>query len=339
MRIGVVIPYFQREGGILARALRSVFAQDLPSHAIVRVIVVDDGSPAPVAAELAALPPEQRDAVTVIAQANAGPGAARNTGLDRLAEEGVDHVAFLDSDDIWKPNHLADAVAALRMGYDCYFCDVRVADEDLALLYQNREVARLRRRGEPGVVWLSEDASLVGVDSGRLLAAHLAAYLGQTSTVVLTASIAAGTRFDTRLRGSGEDHLFWIDLALKGARGVISAAVNVTCGDGVNIWRSALGFHSAKATDRLGYCLLLWRSVEQRLSDAGKDPEPAETRVNEYRRAYSYMFVRSLLLRQRPGPSLGLLRSLAAADRLLVPGMPFRFLSVLPRRATEAARW
>jgi len=38
----IIIPYYQREPGILARALRSVFAQTHPDF---EVIVVDDASP------------------------------------------------------------------------------------------------------------------------------------------------------------------------------------------------------------------------------------------------------------------------------------------------------
>ena len=45
MKCSVIIPYYQREPGVLQRALKSVFAQ---SHADFDVIVVDDSSPLPV---------------------------------------------------------------------------------------------------------------------------------------------------------------------------------------------------------------------------------------------------------------------------------------------------
>jgi glycosyltransferase involved in cell wall biosynthesis len=115
--ITVVIPYFQRSPGILAKALASIAAQEgcpLP----IQVIVVDDASPAPVAAELAGVGAMPHP-VRVITQANGGPGAARNTGLDH-APPGTRYLAFLDSDDEWMPDHLARAVAALECGYD--FC-------------------------------------------------------------------------------------------------------------------------------------------------------------------------------------------------------------------------
>ena len=43
--IAVVIPYFQREPGILGKALNSIHSQLIPEGWSVEVIVVDDGSP------------------------------------------------------------------------------------------------------------------------------------------------------------------------------------------------------------------------------------------------------------------------------------------------------
>ena len=51
--MAVVIPYFQRAPGILARALASIATQQHGPHNL-KVLVVDDGSPAPAQAELAA---------------------------------------------------------------------------------------------------------------------------------------------------------------------------------------------------------------------------------------------------------------------------------------------
>jgi cellulose synthase/poly-beta-1,6-N-acetylglucosamine synthase-like glycosyltransferase len=44
-RIAVIIPYYQRDKGILSRAVTSVLGQELPSATTLRVIVVDDASP------------------------------------------------------------------------------------------------------------------------------------------------------------------------------------------------------------------------------------------------------------------------------------------------------
>ena len=87
------------------------------------MIVVDDASPVPAADEMAALPAAAMPhPVQVIRQPNAGPGGARNAGLDALPAD-ARYVAFLDSDDEWSEDHLARAVAALQAGYDFYFAD------------------------------------------------------------------------------------------------------------------------------------------------------------------------------------------------------------------------
>jgi succinoglycan biosynthesis protein ExoW len=338
VKIGVIIPYFQRDPGILARALASVFRQELPAGAKVEVVVVDDESPAPAAPELDTLRPEHRALVTVLSQPNGGPGSARNRGLDHLVGTGADYVAFLDSDDIWGPRHLAEAVAALRRGFDFYFCANRKAHTDVEELDGgDMELARLRRPHEPQVTWLRPDASLIAVASERLLMAYLTAYVSQTSTIVVTMDAVRDLRFNSGLRGAGEDHLFWIELALAGHQAVISSAVNVTCGRGVNLYFSAFDFESVKVVERVGYLLLFWRHVKAKLRARGIARPDCEQGLTRYRRAYSYLFVRALLRRQVP--PLKQLRVLMAEEPLLVLSMPFRFLSVLPHREREAPTW
>lgn len=338
MRVGVVIPYFQRDSGILAQALQSIFRQELPADVEIAVVIIDDASPAPVGPELDLLAPQHKRAITVLSQANAGPGAARNRGIDHLVEIAADYVAFLDSDDTWAPCHLAEAVAALQRGFNLYFCAherPNVGGEQLD--GGELELARLRRPAQPGVTWLSSGASLIAVESDRLLRAHLTAYVSQTSTVVLAMDVVRHLRFDPRLRGAGEDHLFWIELALSGNRAVISSSVNVSCGHGVNIYFSAFDFGSPKVVERVGFLLLFWKHVKAKLKERGVADPNCEQRLVRYRRAYSYLFVRSLLRRQVP--SLRQLRALLAEEPLLALGMPFRFLSVLPRRSEEAPTW
>lgn len=337
MRIGVVIPFYQREPGILARALASVAAQRLPAGARVEVVVVDDESPTPARPEIDGIAFPEAVRVTLLTQPNAGPGAARNAGLDHLAG-GVDAVAFLDSDDTWAPEHLAQAVEAMGSEFGLYFCGVvrpsSPASADDAI---PRALARLRQPGELGVTWLSPDGALVAVEPGRLLAGYLETYLSQTSAVVLSDQVARSVRFDPSLRLAGEDYMLWIDLALSGVRAVVSSAVNVTCGTGVNIYYSAFDFAGPAVVQRVGYNLLFWRRVAEKLAAAGRPADAAAERVRRYRRAYSYLFLRALLRGQMP--SLGLLGRLAREEPLLLPAMPLRFLSVLPRRAAEAVTW
>src|SRR5580658_8410834 len=87
----------------LPRAIASVLAQD----ARFELIVVDDASRDGTADYLATLTdPRIR---TIACERNGGPSAARNLGL-RAARAGI--VAFLDSDDAYRPHRLAAPLAA-----------------------------------------------------------------------------------------------------------------------------------------------------------------------------------------------------------------------------------
>jgi len=77
-------------------AIDSVLAQTRPAD---ELIVVDDGSSDATAAAVAGY----GDRVRLIQQAHAGVSAARNKGI---AEARFEWLAFLDSDDQWKPNKL-----------------------------------------------------------------------------------------------------------------------------------------------------------------------------------------------------------------------------------------
>jgi succinoglycan biosynthesis protein ExoW len=64
------------------------------------------------------LPPNV--SVKLVKQENAGCFAACNAALDNMGAD-TDYVAFLDSDDEWFDEHLANALIALDQGYDLYF--------------------------------------------------------------------------------------------------------------------------------------------------------------------------------------------------------------------------
>ncbi|MFM7063048.1 MAG: glycosyltransferase family 2 protein [Actinomycetes bacterium] len=88
--VAVVITTYNRSGSVLA-AVRSALDHTVPLTA--EVVVVDDGSTDATLQVLARLDDPR---LVVVAQANAGQTAARNTGLARATAEWV---AFLDDDD------------------------------------------------------------------------------------------------------------------------------------------------------------------------------------------------------------------------------------------------
>ncbi|WP_338870444.1 glycosyltransferase family 2 protein [Myxococcus stipitatus] len=99
----VVIPTYNR-ARLLERTLASVFAQEERDY---EVLVVDDGSTDDTLEVLAGY----GEKVRVLQQANAGPGAARNLGIQEARGE---YVVFLDSDDLWFPWTLAVYRQVLR---------------------------------------------------------------------------------------------------------------------------------------------------------------------------------------------------------------------------------
>ena len=228
--ITVVIPYFQRSPGILAKALASIAAQEgcpLP----IQVIVVDDASPAPVAAELVGVGAMPHP-VRVITQANGGPGAARNTGLDH-APPGTRYLAFLDSDDEWMPDHLARAVAALECGYDFFFADHYQLDQAIGAFARG---GRLELERHPSLPTVQADLHAY---AGDLLDQTIRGNLIGTSTVVYNFTRFAAQRFQVEFANAGEDYLFWMALMVQGASSAFSTHTAARYGKGVNIYAGA----------------------------------------------------------------------------------------------------
>ncbi len=104
-RVCVVMPAYNAEATV-AHSIAAVQQQPFDDW---ELVVVDDGSADRthrIVSAAAALDPRIR----IIAQANAGPSAARNRGV---AANRADYIAFLDSDDGWTSEHLAVTVAML----------------------------------------------------------------------------------------------------------------------------------------------------------------------------------------------------------------------------------
>lgn len=226
MRIAVVIPYYQREPGILVRALRSVEAQQGVDDVV--VIVVDDASPIPASDELAQWEGQRRFPIEVIRQSNGGPGAGRNRGLAALRESDR-YVAFLDSDDEWMPNHLAHALLALSAGHDFYFSD----------LYQlDQTVSAFKRAGRIDV---GRHPTICGTDylhryDGDMFNQILTGNIIGTSTVVMDSLTLGDIRFNDVLVNAGEDYLFWMACARRKARFCFSSEIEARYGAGVNVY-------------------------------------------------------------------------------------------------------
>lgn len=241
-RFGVVIPYFQRSRGVLAQSLRSVAAQDVAARVL--VVVVDDGSPVPAEEEVAEVEFPANFAVRIIHQANAGPGAARNHGIDALAD--VEFLAFLDSDDHWEAFHLASALHAFEQGFDYYTAETLDVDSGY------RRHADHFREGLP--LQPTRSAPWAHELKAPLINFSVRGPIAGSSTFVARRTLIGETRYRTDLKTSGEDGLFATCLAAKQPRVMVSSRVDVKIGRGVNIF-SAGDWGSAACSRRAMYFL------------------------------------------------------------------------------------
>jgi glycosyltransferase involved in cell wall biosynthesis len=112
MSVSAVITAYN-SGEFVAEAIESVYAQTrLPEE----VIVVDDGSTDETPQILSRF--EGRPGFRSIRKQNGGEASARNAGVDAAAS---DYVAFLDHDDLWRPQKLERQLAEFDPGWAMSF--------------------------------------------------------------------------------------------------------------------------------------------------------------------------------------------------------------------------
>jgi glycosyltransferase involved in cell wall biosynthesis len=122
--IVVIIPYYNGSA-FIERAIESVVAQTRSAD---EFIIVNDGSRDEERAFLAAL--AVRYPFTILDKANGGQGSARNAGVKASTSA---FICFLDQDDFYLQNHIADLLAAkpedtMRFGW--VYADLWIADGD-----------------------------------------------------------------------------------------------------------------------------------------------------------------------------------------------------------------
>ncbi len=104
MRISVIIPVYNRPAKV-QRAIGSVVAQ---TYSPEEIIVVDDHSTDSTSEVLSDIYTQYQNSMRVLwHRENRGVGAARNTGINAASAEWI---AFLDSDDEWRPDKLQKQV-------------------------------------------------------------------------------------------------------------------------------------------------------------------------------------------------------------------------------------
>lgn len=203
--VSVIIPAWN-SGRTVAAAIESVFAQ---TQAPLEIIVVDDGSTDDTARQLDRF----GDRIMRIAQPNAGPAHARNSGLARARGT---LVAFLDADDLWLPRKLERQVR--------YF----MAHPETGLLHT---AALVSAAPEPAVLESCDEVPL-DTPADPPSAAFAPIFHGDVDVHTLTVMarrdvIDAVGRFDERRELHVEDWDLWLRIAARYPVGYLPIATAV----------------------------------------------------------------------------------------------------------------
>ena len=112
MKISVVIPAYNRAHTIV-KAIKSIQDQSYP---VDEIIVVDDASSDDIANVVGSIGDERIRFFSL--KQNKGASGARNYGVSQACNE---LIAFLDSDDTWRPDKLKKQIAYLESHKPCRF--------------------------------------------------------------------------------------------------------------------------------------------------------------------------------------------------------------------------
>lgn len=220
LSVSVVIPTFNR-ARFLGAAVQSIRDQ---SHACTEIVIVDDGSTDDTAQVVAGL----GEGILYVKQANAGPAAARNRGIQ---EATGDLVAFLDTDDRWLSGKIALQVDILRREPSVALVSADMAIEDGAgarLVDSNFVLRNLQK------LFLELDGKPVP-EAPRLL---LKVNFINTSTVLARRDmLLAMNGFDTRLR-YGEDLELWLRIAARHAIACVPSVQEIRVEHASNVTKS-----------------------------------------------------------------------------------------------------
>lgn len=143
--ISCIIAVFNGEQ-FLREALDSIFAQ---SYHPLEILVVDDGS----TDRTQEIVLEYADTVCYIQQANAGPGAARNTGLKHAKGE---FIAFLDADDLWHKNKLSRQISCFNANPELEICVTHAQNFWMAELKEEEEQFQNHRLSKPVPAYITQ---------------------------------------------------------------------------------------------------------------------------------------------------------------------------------------
>jgi succinoglycan biosynthesis protein ExoW len=334
----VIIPYYQRDAGILRECLQSVVAQKLNSSERVHLIIVDDASPSAPEDEISELELPPSFDIEIIKRTNGGPGAARNTGLDHVPD-GAQFVAFIDSDDRWQESHLATALQTLDQGYDLYFCDHQNLNQNVSHFQFIRDavgpstLGRLcipddfvRERGRLLVRRIDENHgfAFTGQEGLNTMIKYFFAHI---STVVYRYKPLAKIRFNPHLRVAAEDYLFVLELASRTDLICFSGETNMHRGRGINMYMNAVSWDSENNVSIIFDDLLCFLIASRFQFISARAHQLIKRRVDLGRALFVYLWCRRLVKFKRVETAT--LLKAARTDPGMIPHFPRTIYKIL----------
>ncbi len=322
-KVGVVIPFYQTDKGILIKAINSICAQDV-ENVFFSIVIIDDESPISAESEISSIQLPDNCVIELIKQKNGGPAHARNTGLDYLQTNEIPIVAFLDSDDIWAVSHIAVALAAIAEGASFYFCDHKRFNSTsswFAHLDTFKNWGKLRQDFNISTDLKSGLLSLKGADCFRLF---LQDYISQTSSVVYNFSEHAQERFNPQLVSAGEDFFLWLQLVSKSKKVSFSRETNLYCGEGVNIYFASFDWSKLASSSQQGCHFLLYLMIDVSFELAKEQVSYIKSQQSLFVWRYSYLMVKHLLLGK--GFNKKLFKSILQLSPFTILSLPVRFV-------------
>lgn len=239
--VTVIIPAYGNHP-LLLETLRSVYQQ--AGNFKLQVMVVDDNSPVP----LGPIIQKKFPKVTIIRNhQNLKSGPSRNQALKNLK---TDYVAFLDADDIWKPNFLSTSIKAIgdkNIGIVCLSQPLYSSDLSLPFKLKIYMLSVIRDIFQYMFYFLN---------SKKL--PQSAFYLCQLSHLVFDYKKIASLHFDKAYNFGGEDWKFTLE--------------SLDCGS-IEIIPQRLvryRYHKKSATQKIVNLKRKWQSYAQLLPELKK---------------------------------------------------------------------
>lgn len=283
-KISVIIPFYQTEHGLLRRSIDSIIAQN--SAADIKIIAIDDGSPADISAEVVGIKFPNNISMEIIRKTNGGVSSARNAGLDKVKDD-TDYVAFLDSDDVWSSNHLRIALQALDEGRDLYFSNNERPGFHISYFQEIcPELINSSHISENGI---SE------INNENFIDLLLRSFPSQISTVIARWNDIKFIRFEETFKMAGEDMIYVMNIAFTAKRICFTNDVGVICGKGINIYFSTMNWQSPQHIPRLVDELQLYKYIEHTPQLSQKNKTWAKDMAQATRRKITYFFIRNIV--------------------------------------------